>query len=170
MSNIETKLLTNNPCYKAGRTIDGHFVFTKLIYQGEDYTTYSVPILLNGEEYNLRVVYDHDLQDYTVLGARKGLTDNGMADKNLVQLLPGDEVTTIYLDRSLTGDGGFGHRVGTTITLTEDTSFYEAPLPNGEYGLIFKMTDIRNQSAWSEMVYYIMDDYAIYTLDDAYYQ
>ena len=150
-------------------SIDGHFVVTKLIYQGEDYTTYSVPILLNDEEYNLRVVYDHELQDYTVLGARKGLTDNGMADKNLVQLVPGDVLTTIYLDRSLTGGGGFDHRIGTTITLTENTSFYEAPLPNGEYGLVFKMSDLRNNSVWSDMANYLLTDDAIYTIDNTPY-
>ena len=134
-----------------------------MIYQGEDYTTYSVPILLNGEEYNLRVVYDHALQDYTVLGARKGLSDNGMPDKNLTQLRLGDEITTIYLDRSLTGDGNFDHRVGAAVTVTEDTAFYEAPLPNGEYGVVFKMTDHCNREAWSDMAFYLMDDYAIYT-------
>lgn len=150
-------------------SIDGNFVFTRVIYQGEDYTTYSVPILLNGEEYNLRVVYDHDVQDYTVLGARRGLTDNGMADKNLVQIQPGDEITTIYLDRSLSGNGGFDHRVGAVMTVTENTAFYEAPLPSGEYGLLFEMTDIRNQSVWSEMAHYIMDDYAIYVVGDTYY-
>jgi hypothetical protein len=144
-------------------SIDGNFVFTRLIYQGEDYTTYSVPILLNGEEYNLRVVYDHEVQDYTVLGARKGLSDNGMPDKNLTQLCPGDEITTIYLDRSLTGNGNYEHRAGAVITVTEDTTFYEAPLPNGEYGVLFEMADHCNHEVWSDMAFYLMDDYAIYT-------
>ena len=143
-------------------SIDGNFVFTRLLYQGEDYTTYSVPVLLNGEEYNLRVVYDHELQDYTVLGARKGLTDNGMADKNLRQLVPGDVVTPIYLDRRLSASGNFDHRIGADIILTEDTAFYEAPLPEGEYGLIFRMTDSANRSAWSEMAFYLLADDAIY--------
>ena len=31
------------------------------------------------------------------------------------------------------------------------------------------MTDIRNQSVWSEMARYIMDDYAIYVVEDPYY-
>ena len=146
-------------------SIDGNFVVTKIIYQGEDYTTYSAPILLNNEPYNLRVVYDHDIQDYTVLGARKGLTDDGMPDKNLVQLQPGDVISTIYLSRSLTGKGGFDHKVGANITVTENTSFYEAPLPNGEYGLIFEMLDVQKRSVWSEMITYeLMDDY-IYVSD-----
>jgi len=146
-------------------SIDGHFVVTKIVYQGEDYTTYSVPILLNGEQYNLRVVYDHDRQDYTVLGARKGLTDDGMPDKNLVQLMPGDVISTIYLSRSLTGDGGFDHKVGANITVTEETMFYEAPLPNGAYGLLFELLDVQNRSVWSEMITYELDDEYLYISD-----
>lgn len=143
-------------------SIDGNFVFTRMLYQGEDYTVYSVPVLLNGEEYNLRVVYDHDKQDYTVLGARKGLTDEGMPDKHLVHLQPGDVLTTIYLDRSLTGEGGFDHRAGANITVTEETMFYEAPLPDGRYSFLFEMTDARGKTAWSEMADFELDEGYIY--------
>lgn len=38
--------------------IDGHLVYMELSYEGDDYNLYSVPILLNGEEYNLQVAYD----------------------------------------------------------------------------------------------------------------
>lgn len=151
-------------------SIDGNFVFTRLIYQGEDYTTYSVPILLNGEEYNLRVVYDHDAGDYTVIGARKGLSDQGMPDKNLVQLKPGDVITTIYLDRSISGEGNFDHRVGTDITVTAETMFYEAPLPDGSYSFLFEMTDAHGKTAWSRMAdFELAGDYIYASYYSPYY-
>lgn len=38
--------------------IDGHIVYMELSYEGDDYNLYSVPILLNDEEYNLQVAYN----------------------------------------------------------------------------------------------------------------
>ena len=37
-------------------SIEGHLVHTEVVYQGKDYTIYSVPVVLNGEQCNLRVV------------------------------------------------------------------------------------------------------------------
>lgn len=44
--------------------IDGYLVYMDIIYEGEDYNLYSVPILLNGEEYQLHVVYDYNEEDF----------------------------------------------------------------------------------------------------------
>ena len=143
-------------------SIDGHLVHTEVVWQGEDYTVYSVPILLNDEQCNLRVVYDEQLQDYTVLGARKGLSDDGMADKNLIKLKVGDRLTFVYQERAVDGSGGFGYTKGETIVISEDTMFYEVPLPPGEYGLMFKLFDAKNRSALSEVLLFSLDEYYIY--------
>ena len=143
-------------------SIDGHLVHTEVVWQGNDYTVYSVPILLNDEQCNLRVVYDEHLQDYTVLGARKGLSDDGMADKNLIKLKVGDRLTFVYQERAVDGSGGFGYTAGETIVITADTMFYEAPLPPGEYGIMFKLFDAKNHSALSEVLLFSLDEYYIY--------
>lgn len=143
-------------------SIDGHLVHTEVVYQGDAYTVYSVPVLLNGEQCNLRVFYDEQLQDYTVLGARKGLTDEGMADKNLIRLQVGDELTFVYQQRELDASGGFGYASGDTITVTEETAFYETPLPPGEYGMMFRLSDARNGRALSEVLHFDLDEYYIY--------
>lgn len=143
-------------------SIDGHLVHTEVVYQGEDYTIYSVPVLLNEEQYNLRVVYDERKQDYTVLGARKGLSGDGMADKNLVRLKLGDELSFVYQERLLDGSGGFGYTIGETVTVTEETMFYESPLPPGEYGMMFKVFDAKGNSALSEVLRFDMDEEYIY--------
>ena len=41
--------------------IDDCLVYMELSFEGEDYNLYSVPILLNGEEYNLQVAYDFEM-------------------------------------------------------------------------------------------------------------
>ena len=143
-------------------SIDGHLVHTEVVYQGKDYAIYSVPVLLNDEACNLRVVYDRLKEDYTVLGARKGLTDEGMADKNLIKLKSGDSLTFVYQERQLDGSGGFVYSMGETITVSGETMFYETPLPPGEYGMMFKMFDARNNSALSEVLRFGMDEYYLY--------
>ena len=143
-------------------SIDGHLVHTEVVWQGDDYTVYSVPVLLNDEHCNLRVVYDEQLQDYTVLGARKGLSNDGMADKNLIKLKVGDRLTFVYQERTVDGSGGFGYTAGETIVITEDTMFYEAPLPPGDYGIMFKLFDAQNRSTLSEVLLFSLDEYYIY--------
>jgi len=143
-------------------SIEGHLVHTEVVYQGKDYTIYSVPVVLNGEQCNLRVVYDRLKEDYTVLGARRGLSDEGMADKNLIKLKAGDSLTFVYQERALDGSGGFVYSMGETITVDDETMFYETPLPPGEYGMMFKIFDARNNSALSEVLRFDMDEYYLY--------
>jgi len=143
-------------------SIDGHLVHTEVVCQEEGYTIYAVPVLLNAEQCNLRVVYDETKQDYTVLGARRGLTQEGMADKNLIKLRVGDTLTFLYQQRALDGSGGFAYAVGETITVTGETMFYETPLPPGEYGMMFKIFDAKNDSALSQVVRFDLDEYYIY--------
>ena len=143
-------------------SIDGHLVHTEVVYQGKDYTIYCVPVVLNGEQCNLRVVYDRLKEDYTVLGARRGLSDEGMADKNLIELKAGDSLTFVYQERALDGSGGFVYSMGETITVDDETMFYETPLPPGEYGMMFKIFDARNNSVLSEVLRFDMDEYYLY--------
>ena len=108
------------------------------------------------------MVYDELREDYSVLGARKGLTDEGMADKNLRKLQVGDRLTLLYLERALEDSGGFGYRLGQQLTVTEETMFYETPLPPGDYGMMFKMFDTRGGSALSEVVHFTADEEFLY--------
>ena len=143
-------------------SIDGNLVHTEVVCQANGYTIYSVPVLLNEEQCNLRVIYDETTQEYTVLGARKGLTDEGMADKNLIKLKQGDCLTFLYQQRGLEENSGFHYALGETITVTAETMFYETPLPPGEYGLMFKLFDAKNTSVLSEVLRFDMDEYYIY--------
>ena len=85
-----------------------------------------------------------------------------MADKNLTKLKIGDRLTFVYQDRAVDGSGGFGYTAGETIVITADTMFYEAPLPPGEYGIMFKLFDAKNHSAFSEVLLFSLDEYYIY--------
>ena len=143
--------------------LDGYPVYMELIYEGSDYNTYMVPILLNGEKYNLRVAYDYNDACYYILGARRGLDNRGMADKNLVQLKPGDEITTIHYAATIAGSDEFEPCEMDTFTVTENTSFGEVNMGDGEFGMMFELVDARNQTTWSQMALFTVQDGTIYT-------
>lgn len=144
--------------------IDGCLCYMEIVYEGDDYNLYSVPILLNGDEYNLRVVYSYTDEEYSILGARRGIDDNGMADKNLVQLEPGDEITTLHYAMTISGDEEEPEQVPVdTITVTEDTAFTEEDLGDGNFVIFYEMVDMQDNSYYSDLAYFTVEDGFIYT-------
>ena len=143
--------------------IDGHLVYMELSYEGDDYNLYSVPILLNGEEYNLQVAYDFTAEEWSILGARQGIDDSGMADKELRLLEEGDQITTIWQLTSFSGDDDFEMYTAEELTVTADTSFGEAPLPDGTYSMVFEMQDTVGNYAYSDAVLFDCRDGEIWT-------
>lgn len=133
-------------------SIDGNLVYMELSFEGDDYNVYSVPVLLNGEEYNLQVTYNFSTEKWSILGARQGIDESGMADKELRQLKAGDEITTIWYMASAAGDDDFEPYTASTFTVTADTAFAETALPDGNYSMVFEMRDAMNNYAYSDAV------------------
>ncbi len=144
-------------------SIDGCLVYMELSYEGEDYNLYSVPVLLNGEAYNLQVVYDFNDEAWSILGARQGIDDSGMADKELRKLQSGDELTTIWYMAALSDDSDFEAYEAETLTVTEDTAFAEMDLPDGEYMLLFEFRDTQGNSGTSQAVTFEVEGDDIFT-------
>lgn len=132
--------------------IDGHIVYMELSSEGDDYNLYSVPVLLNDEAYNLQVAYDFSGGEWSILGASPGLNESGMAAKELRLLEEGDVITTIWQLASFSGDDDFEMVAAEELTVTSDTSFGEAPLPDGQYGMVFEMRDAAGNYAYSDAV------------------
>ena len=144
-------------------SIDGNIVYMELSYESEDYNLYAIPVLLNGEEYNLQIVYDFTTEEWSVLGARQGIDDSGMADKELRLLQEGDEITTIWYMASATGDAEFEPYTAATITVTSDTAFGEMELPDGSYSMVYEMRDAMDHYAYSEPVTFDCADGEVYS-------
>lgn len=132
--------------------LDGHLVYMELSFGGDDYNLYSVPILLNGEEYNLQVAYDFTAEEWSILGASQGLDESGMASKELRLLAEGDVITTIWKAATFTGDDDFEMYAAEELTVTADTAFGEAPLFDGSYAMVFEMWDAAGNYACSDAV------------------
>lgn len=144
--------------------LDGALCYTELVYEGEDYNLYSVPILLNGEKYQLRVAYQYDTGTFHILGARQGLDDSGMADRNLRELRPGDQVTLLHHVMTISGDETESELYeGETITVTADTAFAEEDLGDGVFALCFEMIDQTGESFLSDLALFTVKDGTIYT-------
>ncbi|MGN0413265.1 MAG: clostripain-related cysteine peptidase [Lachnospiraceae bacterium] len=143
--------------------IDGHLVYMELSFEGEDYNLYSVPILLNEEEYNLQVAYDFTAEEWTIIGASQGLDESGMASKELRLLEEGDVITTIWQMASYSGDDDFEMYAAEELTVTADTAFGEAPLYDGSYSMVFEMWDAAGNYAYSDPVTFDCTDGEIIT-------
>ena len=144
--------------------IDGHMVYMELCFEGEDYNLYSVPVLLNGEPYNLQVAYDFTTEEWSILGARQGIGEAGMSDKELRLLQPGDALTTIWYLSSYSGEDGLEAYAVEELTVTADTSFAEMELPDGRYGMVFEMRDAMDNYAYSDSVFFLCEGGEISTL------
>ena len=132
--------------------IDGHLVYMELSFEGDDYNLYSVPVLLNGEAYNLQVVYDFSEEKWSIMGASQGLDESGMASKELRILKEGDVITTIWKVASYSGDDDFEMYNAEEVTVTADTAFGESPLFDGKYSMVFEMWDATGNYAYSDAV------------------
>ena len=144
--------------------IDGHLVYMELNYEGDDYNLYNVPILINGEEYNLSVAYSFTDEAYSILGANKPIDESGMADKNLVQLQEGDEITTLHYSMPISGESTELTQVQVdTFTVTADTSFAEMDMGDGMFVMVFEMTDINENTATSETAVFTVENGEITT-------
>ncbi len=132
--------------------IDGNLVYMELSFEGEDYNLYSVPVLLNDEEYHLQVVYDFNTESFQILGARQGIDENGMADKELRLLQEGDEIATIWYLASASGDDDFQPFRAAAFSVTAQTAFSEIPLPDGKYRMLYEMRDAMDHYAYSAPV------------------
>lgn len=148
-------------------SIDGVLVYMEVFHVGDGYQLYTVPILLNGEEYSLMVCYTFADGAYEMLGARRGIGDNGMADKNLRLLLPGDVVEPIHymIFDTAAGNTDFTVMPVESLTVTQNTQFFDADLGDGYFIFMFEMVDVQNNSYLSQPAVFSVDGGVITLLD-----
>ena len=132
--------------------IDGCLCHMEIVYQGDDYNLYSVPVLLNGEPCQLKVAYDYNEEEYYILGAQRGLDANGMADRNMMRLRVGDVITTLQKAATTTGEDEFEWYEFDTLVVNRRTSFGEMDLGDGQFALLFTLTDGRGETTYADEV------------------
>ena len=133
-------------------SVDEQLVYMEVSEETEDYQLYAVPVLCNGEEYTMIVSYIYATEDYQILGLRRGISESGMADKNIRPLIPGDVLEPLFYAMDLDSDEGMLPFASDAITITQETDFMETDLGDGDFMFVFEMKDMQNNSYLSEAV------------------
>lgn len=149
-------------------TMNGEYCSPILIESQDDYNLYTIPIELNGERTNLRVMFvieseytDGVIGSYTVLGVWDGTdVDTSIAARGTHPLKEGDIILPLFEAYSLDGDGneseewaGYEIIAGSNGEITlEEQDLYE-----GEYYYSFQLTDIFGQAYESDGISLFME-------------
>ena len=145
-------------------SIDGELCYMELSFEGEDYNEYSVPIMLNDEEYNLMVIYDFIEEEFFVVGARKPIYESGAADKLFHQLEEGDVICPIHYGTLLSEESDELIPVAMDpIVYYDGLSFYETELGDGTFYMMYQMTDYQNNICTSDVAKFEIVDGEIFT-------
>ena len=144
--------------------LDGHPVYIEITEENEGYNLYSIPIKLNGVECNLQVAYVYKDKKYYIIGARKGLDNHGMSDREIIKLQPGDEITTLhYALNTESGSSEFMQVEVDTFTVTENTHVEDETLSDGSYAYGFEFVSPTDDSALSNLVMFTINNGTITT-------
>lgn len=132
--------------------LDGHPVYVEITEENDGYNLYSIPIKLNGVECNLQVAYVYADEKYYILGARKGLDNQGMSSREFIKLRAGDEITTIHYGMTALGDDKEFTQVEVdTFTIGDNPQVKDEFLGDGNYGYFFEfISPTAEDSAFSD--------------------
>ena len=138
---------------------DGQVLAAYIVEEGEDYDIYTAPILLNGEQTNLRIKmqYHDDGYDNFILGTWDGIDENGQADKTVRKLRQGDVITPVYYTYDENGEY-VDDMTGDEYVYDGDTKVYDDLLPSADYLYSFCIEDIFGNSSYTDFVTFNVDD------------
>lgn len=137
---------------------DGQNLSISVVAITDEYTVYSSPILLNGEDTNLR--FKLYTEDYSIVveGAWDGIDDSGAAAKSVKQINSGDKIVPLYTSVSLVDDSdeetlweGAEYVVSGSLELTY------ALLEEADYLYAFCIDDIYNDFYLTDFVEFAVD-------------
>lgn len=108
----------------------------------DDYILYTVPVQVNAEPTNLRMLYHRDTAEYEVIGTWDGIdSETGMSSREVRKLQDGDQVEFVFEAYDLT-TGEDASFVGGGFTVSGPVIAEEATLFDGVYYYQYEITDI----------------------------
>lgn len=136
-------------------SLGGHQVFMDIVYEGDDYNLYSIPLNLNGKPMDMSVTYDYKTDTYTMMGLTESVdteANNQHAQRGTVMPKSGDEITLIgyYLDEEVMD---WAEMELDTFTYSEDMKLEETDVVDGLYAIMFYTTDMVGNGVYSEYGY-----------------
>ncbi len=126
-------------------TINGYYCELNLVDEEENYNVYSIPILLNDKEMNLRVAYifdDDENGHFEIYGAWEGIdSESGMSAKDIVKIKDGDKITLLFDSYDADNDESNIYETD-TFTVNGPLVVEESELFDGDYMYSYEITDI----------------------------
>jgi hypothetical protein len=136
---------------------DGQNLATYIVEDGEDFTIYTSPVLLNGEETNLRLRLDYAYGTLTIEGAWDGIDAYGALSREIVKLRRGDVITPLYNAYALESDDEFYYQ-GEDYVFTDTPELCYDLMADGDYFFAFCIDDIYGD--------YCLSDFAVFSIED----
>ena len=144
---------------------DGQNLATYIVEAGEDYVIYTSPILLNGEETNLRLLLDYAEGTMSIEGAWDGIDEYGAAAREIVKLEEGDEIVPVYYAWSLETEEDFEY-VGWTYTVEGEPELVYDIMEDGDYLFAFCIEDIFGDYYLTDFVMFNVEDGEVYFYEE----
>lgn len=134
-------------------SVNDTLCYMELVYEGEDYNLYSVPIMRNKEECYMSVAYDYETEAYYILGATSGVDDSGQAGKDMTPIEEGDRISFIYYGQSLEEGAETVMVESDSFKWKEKYTFEDMELSDGKYAFLFEVTDVFGEKTSSDVAY-----------------
>lgn len=141
-------------------TLNEQYVSFYLVDFTDEYILYSIPILLNGEETNLRVewIWDAPQNNYqnsngafTVLGVWSGIDgQTGMSSRNIQKVHDGDVIQPIFFNHD--DDGSVEKIMGNEFVVVDGLQLAKQNLAPGDYWYLFNITDIYGNTTQTDFL------------------
>ncbi len=141
---------------------DGQNLATYIVGYTDEGVYYTSPVMLNGEETNLRLKMDYE-GTIVIEGAWDGIDDeSGAASKDITKLKKGDKIIPLYysipLDDDFDYDGDYGYYGDEYVFDGEPEIWYDLMYP-GEYLYAFCIDDIYGDYYMTDFeVFYVTED------------
>ena len=143
---------------------DGQNLATYIVEAGMDYTIYTSPILLNGEETNLRLKLDYTAESLTIEGAWDGVDACGALSREIVQLRRGDVITPLYYAYALESDDEF-YYTGEEYTFASSPEIHYDIMDDGVYFFAFCIDDIYGDCYLTDFAAFSVEDGEVWFYD-----
>lgn len=150
--------------------LGGHRLYLDIVYEGEDYNIYSVPVMVNGMYMDMSVSYDFNTDSFKLLGLTDSVdteSSNVFATKNKIMPKTGDKITLIGYTYDIENEE-WSEVEYDSFEYNEDMTIKEEDLDDGEYALLFITTDVAGNEVYSEYGYLevVNGEVMAYTEDD----
>ena len=137
--------------------INDNLVTLELTGRDQKGFIYDVPVKLNGERVVIRARYDLEKSAYTITGAHRILS-NGLPDKFLIKLKPGDRISTIFYASNMDDDSEFQEIEIDTFTIGKKLVMEDTDLGDCQLAYMFEMNDVQGNSALSDVALITVED------------